>query len=78
MRIVLGKATHAHQTVQRTGGLIAMTGAELGQTQRQLAVALQALIEHLDVTWAVHRLDRVITAFRLGGKHVRRVVLPVT
>ena len=54
-----------------------MAGAELGQAQRQLAVALQALIEHLNMARAVHRLDRVITAFRLSGEHVGAVVLPV-
>ncbi len=77
VRIVLGEATHAHDAVQGTRRLVTMTGTELGQTHRQLAVAFQALIEHLHVARAVHRLDRVVAAFGLGGEHVVGVVGPV-
>ncbi|MOA19847.1 hypothetical protein D3C78_1402540 [compost metagenome] len=38
--IVLHEAAHAHDAMQRTGRLVAVAGAELGQAQRQLAVAL--------------------------------------
>ena len=54
-----------------------MAGAKLSKTQRQLTVTLEPLIEHLNVAGAVHRLDRVIAAFRLSGKHVFSVVTPV-
>src|SRR5690606_24280369 len=70
VRIVLHEATHAHDAVQRTGRLVAVTGTELGQTQRQVAVGLQALIEDLHVTRAVHRLDGVVAVFRGSGEHV--------
>src|SRR5690606_10852255 len=78
VRIILSEPAHPHQTMQRTRRLVTMTGAELSQTQRQLTVALQPLIEYLNVARAVHRLDRVIAAFRLGSKHVRRVMFPVS
>ena len=71
MRIVLREGAHPHEPVQRARGLIAMHLAELGEAQRQLAVAAQALLEHLDVTRAVHRLDREDALIRrLGHEHV--------
>jgi len=36
--------------MQRAGRFVAMAGAELGQPQRQIAIALQSLVEDLDVT----------------------------
>src|SRR5690606_7551368 len=77
MRVILSKTTYPHDAVQRARWLIAVTGTELGQAQRQLAVALQTLVVHLNMTRAVHRLDRVIAAFRFSGKHVFGVVGPV-
>ncbi|MCY1264939.1 hypothetical protein D9M70_133070 [compost metagenome] len=54
-----------------------MARTKLGQAHWQLAVAFQALVEHLHVARAVHWLDRVIAVFRLGGEHVVGVVGPV-
>ncbi|MNO25723.1 hypothetical protein D3C76_155660 [compost metagenome] len=75
--VVLSERTYAHDAVQRTRWLVTVAGTELGQTHRQLAVALQALIEHLHVARAVHRLDGVVAVFRLRGEHVVGVVGPV-
>src|SRR5210317_1143049 len=48
-----------------------MTLAEFAQTLRQVAIALNALVEHLDMARAVHRLDRVNTTIdSLCRKHV--------
>jgi hypothetical protein len=47
--VVLDEVAHPHQAVQGAGGLVAVAGAELGQAQGQVAVALQALVEDLDV-----------------------------
>ena len=77
MGVILGEAAHAHDAVQRTRWLVTVAGTELGQAHRQLAVALQALVEHLYVARAVHRLDGVVAVFRLGGEHVVGVVGPV-
>ena len=71
VRIVLREGAHPHQPVQRARGLIAMHLAELREAQRQLAIAAQALLEHLDVTRAIHRLDRERALIRrLGHVHV--------
>src|SRR5450759_145881 len=63
MRTILGKAAHPHQAVQRSGSLVAMAGTEFRQTQRQVAVAVQAVVEDLHVTWAVHRLHCLVAIF---------------
>ena len=54
-----------------------MAGAELGEPQRQVAVALQALVEDLHVPRAVHRLHRVVARLRLGEEHVLAEIVPV-
>ena len=69
MRIVLGKATHPHQAVQSAGRFIAVTRTKLGHAQRQVTIAVQALVEDLNVAGAVHWLDRVGAVFRLGQEH---------
>ncbi len=78
MRVILRKATHAHQTMQRTGRLVTVARAKLGQAQRQIAVRTQITIKDLDVTRAVHRLDGVDALFRFRDEHIVVVVLPVT
>ena len=54
-----------------------MAGAEFAHPVRQVAVALDPLVEDLDVARAVHRLDRVVPVLRGRGEHVLAVVLPV-
>ena len=77
MAVVLGERAHAHDAVQCARGFVAMAAAELTVTDRQLAVAVQAGVEHLHMTGAVHRLQRISVLFRLGEKHVLGVVIPV-
>ena len=67
MRIVLRKGPHAHEPVQGAGRLVAMHLAEFRKTQRQLAIAAQTLLEHLDMTRAIHRLDREQVARPASG-----------
>ena len=76
--VILRKSTHAHDAVQRTGGLVAVAVAKLTKAQWQVAVALDALLEDDDVTGAVHRLERIFTLFRIGREHVFAVLVPVT
>jgi hypothetical protein len=45
--VVLHEAAHAQHAVQRAGRLVAVARAELGHADRQVAVALQALLENL-------------------------------
>ena len=61
MGIVLGEGAHAHEAVQRTRRFIAMTRAELREPQREVTIAPDALIEHLHVARAVHRLHGEVT-----------------
>ena len=77
MPVVLGEAAHPHDAVQTARGFIAVALAEFAVTQRQVAVAFDALLEDQDVAGAVHRLERVIALFRLGGEHVFAVFVPV-
>ena len=77
--IVLGEGAHPHQAVQRPRGLIAVHLAEFGEAQRQLAVAAQPLLEHLDVPGTVHRLDGEGALIRrLGHEHVLAEIGDVT
>ena len=78
VRIVLDEAAHPHDAVQCAGGLVAVAAAELGQPQRQFAVAAQAVAEDQHMPRAVHRLDRehpLVAA--LGDEHVFAKVLPM-
>ncbi|MNH08289.1 hypothetical protein D3C79_677010 [compost metagenome] len=61
MGVILSETTHAHQAMQRTRRLVAVATAELAHAQRQITVRLQALVEDLHVSRAVHRLDAIFT-----------------
>src|SRR3546814_11912020 len=63
--------------MQRTGRFVAVARPELAVADRQVAVAVQALVEHLDVAGAVHRLHRVGPLLGLGEEPVVLVVVPV-
>ena len=82
MGVVLGEGAHPHEAVQRARGLVAVHRAELGEPQRQLAIAAQAVLEDHDVARAVHRLDRInalVLAFRLlagGARHEHALAVP--
>ena len=78
MTIVLRKAAHTHDAVQAASGLVAVALTKLTITQRQIAVALHALLENQDMTRAVHGLQSVVALFRLRGEHVVTVLVPVT
>jgi hypothetical protein len=54
--IVLRKAAHAHDAVQRAGWLIAMAAAELAITDWQVAVTVHAQLKICTWPRAVHRL----------------------
>jgi predicted TIM-barrel fold metal-dependent hydrolase len=76
--VVLGEGAHPEDAVQGAGRLIAVAGAELGHAQRQVAVALLAVVEDLHVARAVHRLDGQDLALdRLAREHVLAELLPV-
>ena len=77
--VVLGEGAQAHDAMQGTGRLVPVAGAELGHAERQVAVALLAVVEDLDVPRTVHRLNGQLLAFRrLAGEHVLAELLPVS
>src|SRR3546814_2067002 len=69
--------SHAQDPVQRAGRFVAVARPELAVADRQVAVAVQALVKHLDVAGAVHGLHRVGPLLGLGEEHVVLVVVPV-
>ena len=77
MRIVLHKTTHPHNPMQRTGRLIPRTGAELRNTQRQIAVAFNSLFKDFNVPGTVHRFKRKHPFLAFGDKHIFLVFFPV-
>ena len=83
MRVVLGEAAHPHQAVHRARRLVAMHHAEFGEAQRQVAIALQAVLEDLHMARTVHRLQRkpaLVLGLVAGGlrrEHVLAVPVPV-
>jgi hypothetical protein len=78
MGVVLGEVPHPQQSMQRARRLVAMHLAELGNAQRQIAIALQPMLEDLHVTGTVHRLAAIDPLVRsLGDVHVLGELLPV-
>ena len=59
VRVVLGHAAHARETVHHARLLVAVHRAELEHPHRQLAVRARAVLEDQDVERAVHRLEVV-------------------
>ncbi len=57
--VVLREAADAEHAVEFARLLVAVNGAELGQTDRQVAVAPRLGLVHLDVVRAVHGLEQV-------------------
>ena len=55
-----------------------MAGAKLRQAQREIAIALHTLVEHLDVARAVHGLNGEGSLLRFRDEHILVEVLPVT
>src|SRR5262249_22495312 len=79
VRVVLGEAADAEKPVEDARALVAIDGPELGEAERELAVAPQAVLEDRDVEWAVHRLDEVVLPLDLqAGEHVVLVEPGVT
>ena len=76
--VVLREVAHAQHAVQRARRFIAMDFAELGDFQRQVAIAFEPVLINLHVARAVHRLAAEHALIRQRGrKHVLAVVLPV-
>ena len=57
--VVLGEAPHTRHAVQLAGLLEAIDGAELGQTNRQIAVTALIGLVNLNVVRTVHRFEKI-------------------
>ena len=77
MGVVLLEGAGPHQTVQGTRRLVAVAGAELGITDRQIPPRAQALVEYLNVARTRHRLERHRSAAVLHAEHVLAELLPM-
>ena len=64
MPVILDKATHTHEAVQGAGRLIARARTEFAIADRQFAVAVQPVVVDQHMARAIHRLQRVVAAFR--------------
>ena len=76
--VVLRKTPGSHQTVECPRRLVSMTDAKLGDTHRQVPIALQSLLEDHDMTGAIHRLDCIVMVFDVGREHIVPEFVPVT
>src|SRR5271167_3211488 len=86
MRVVLGEGAHAHEPMQRSRRLVTAYSPEFGETQRQLAIRPQAVLEDLHMAGAVHgfqRVNAVVLGFgllsgRAAHEHALAIPTPVT
>ena len=78
VRVVQVHPAHARQAAQLAGFLVAPHRAELGNAQRQLAIAVLLVLVDLDVVRAVHRpQDELLIARLHDREHRVLVVVPV-
>ena len=70
MGVVLCKAAHTEHSVEHAASLVSVTGAELGHTDRQVAVGALLRLVDGDVPGTVHGLRAVRAALHLErAKH---------
>ena len=77
MRVVLCKAAHAHQAMQRTGQLVPVHKAQLTHTQGQVPVAVGLRFVYQHAARAVHGLNGKVLAVDERGVHIILVMVPV-
>ncbi len=79
MRVVHRQPAHPQHAVQRAGALIAVHVGDLGQPDRQIAVAALLARVHEDVHRAVHRLHPIahVLGLAFAGRHRGKLVLGI-
>ena len=77
--VILLERAHPHDAVQRARRLVAVILPELGQAQRQVAIAPRALAEHHHRAGTVHRLERqrFLVLVDADQEHMGAVIVPV-
>ncbi len=68
MGVILREFADPHHAVQRTGRLVAMALAKLGESTGQVPIARNALFENLHVAGTVHWLDCILAAVDSFGR----------
>ena len=66
MGIILGETAYTGKSVELAALLITVHGAELCETQRQVAVGTRRAAEYLAVMRAVHRLEHIFLTLLRG------------
>ena len=64
--VVLRESTHAGEAVELTALFVAIHGAKLCETQRQVAIGTRISLIYLAVVGAVHRLEHILLALLRG------------
>ncbi len=77
MGVVLGKAAHAHQAVERAGQFVAVHNTEFAHAQRQLAIAPGFALVNQYAARAVHGLEAIGLVVNGRGVDILLVVVPV-
>ena len=77
MRIILREVADTEKPVQSTRKFMTMDEAQLGKTQRQIAVAVQLRTIDEHAAGAVHRLDCIVLFVDLRGIHILAIVEPM-
>src|ERR1700733_2874725 len=73
--VILSESADAQQAVHDSGTLVAIDGAELSETHREIAVGVEGILVYKDVAGAVHRLQAILGVVEFHGiEHVLRVV----
>mmetsp|Transcript_85749 Transcript_85749/g.275706 ORF Transcript_85749/g.275706 Transcript_85749/m.275706 type:complete len:247 (-) Transcript_85749:1214-1954(-) len=75
--IVLLEAAHTHKPRKSTAGLVPVQNTEIGEPHGHLLVASHTGIEHDEVAWAIHRLQKPVLLLDVQAVHVVLVVLVV-
>ena len=77
--VILSKTPDAHQTVENAAALVAVHGAEFGNSQGEFPVAAEGGAVHHNVEGTVHRLEEVFLFVHCqGGVHTFPVVVEMS
>jgi hypothetical protein len=62
--IILLESTNSNQSTEGAGDFVSVQNTEVGISQREISVAMDAVFKHHTVTRAVHRLETKASVFR--------------
>ena len=77
MRVVLRKASHAHQPVKLTALFVAVNKPQLAHANGQIFITVRRIFIHEQTARTVHGLDRAVLAVDLRRIHIVFIVIPM-